>query len=103
MNINCSNPSLAIDFDGLPRETDEDDDTDSETDNDTDTDSDTNSATSEQYQPSNDEPYSISDRFDQEVEETNLLPQKFECGSGHQSVNRVFGGDFTGIWEFPWY
>lgn len=48
------------------------------------------------------------DRFDHEVDDrnllpSNLLPQKFECGDGAQFVNRVFGGDFTSISEFPWY
>lgn len=43
------------------------------------------------------------DRLDHEVDDENLLPRKFECGDGAQFVNRVFGGDFTSISEFPWY
>lgn len=43
------------------------------------------------------------DRLDQEVDVDNLLPWKLECGDGAQFVNRVFGGDFTSISEFPWY
>lgn len=46
---------------------------------------------------------SFIDRLDQEVADDNLLPNKFECGDGVQFVNRVFGGDFTSISEFPWY
>lgn len=43
------------------------------------------------------------DRLDHDVDDENLLPRKFECGDGAQFVNRVFGGDFTSISEFPWY
>lgn len=46
---------------------------------------------------------SFTDRLDHEVADENLLPRKFECGDGAQFVNRVFGGDFTSISEFPWY
>lgn len=42
------------------------------------------------------------DRLDHGVVDDNLLPRKFECGDGAQFVNRVFGGDFTSISEFPW-
>lgn len=82
---------MVINFESLSKKTDNNTDTSSQ------------NIASEQFRPSNDEPYSITDRFDQEIEESNLLPQKLECGDGHQSVNRVFGGDFTSIWEFPWY
>lgn len=40
------------------------------------------------------------DRVDHETS-GNLLPQ--ECGDSLQFANRVFGGDFTSISEFPWY
>lgn len=43
------------------------------------------------------------DRLDYDVDDENLLPRKFECGDSAQFVNRVFGGDFTSISEFPWY
>lgn len=46
---------------------------------------------------------SIIDRLDQDVFDDNILPNRFECGDGMQFVNRVFGGDFTSISEFPWY
>lgn len=46
---------------------------------------------------------SLIDRLDQDVADDSLLPNKFECGDGVQFVNRVFGGDFTSISEFPWY
>lgn len=45
----------------------------------------------------------LIDRLDQGIDDGNLLPAKFECGDGAQFVNRVFGGDFTSISEFPWY
>lgn len=45
----------------------------------------------------------FTDRLDHEVVDENLLPRKLECGDGAQFVNRVFGGDFTSISEFPWY
>lgn len=45
---------------------------------------------------------SLIDRFDPEITDDSLLPSKFECGDGVQFVNRVFGGDFTSISEFPW-
>lgn len=45
---------------------------------------------------------SLIDRFDPEITDDNLLPSKFECGDGVQFANRVFGGDFTSISEFPW-
>ncbi|XP_055324479.1 CLIP domain-containing serine protease B8 isoform X2 [Sitodiplosis mosellana] len=86
------NPSVVIDFNGLSKKTD----------NDADTDTMGSNINLEQFRPSNDEPFSISDRFDSEDAEISRLPLKFECGDGHQSVNRVFGGDFTSIWEFPW-
>lgn len=46
---------------------------------------------------------SVIDRLDHGVESNIMLPQKHECGDGMQYVNRVFGGDFTSISEFPWY
>lgn len=90
MDSNCSNPSLVIDFDNLPKIIDND----------------TNGSLSIfSHRPEiNLAFFSIVDRLDQEVDESYLLlPQKFECGDGMQFVNRVFGGDFTSIWEFPWY
>lgn len=45
---------------------------------------------------------SVIDRLDHRVESDIMLPQKRECGDGIQYVNRVFGGDFTSISEFPW-
>lgn len=93
MISNYSNPSLYIDLEQLPKKTDNETNIDS---------------TATGHQPItniniNLAFFSIVDRLDQEVDETSLLPQKFECGDGIQFVNRVFGGDFTSIWEFPWY
>lgn len=87
---------MTIDFDALPKETDSDtyavvgSDFDFE-------------PSGDQFEPSNDDPLPISDRFDSEHDGFSLLPMKFECGDSRQSVNRVFGGDFTAIWEFPWW
>lgn len=93
MESNCSNPSLAIDFETLPKRMD----------NDTNNNSVTIGSSFSQRPEISLASFSIVDRLDQEVDESYLLPQKFECGDGMQFVNRVFGGDFTSIWEFPWY
>lgn len=93
MISNYSNPSLFIDLEQLPKRTNNETKIDS-------------IATGHQPIANiniNLAFFSIVDRLDQEVDETYLLPPKFECGDGIQYVNRVFGGDFTSIWEFPWY
>lgn len=88
MKSNCSNPSVVIDLDNLPKSVDNKANADSNT-------------IITPFQAGL--PFTITDRFDQDGDESGLLPQKMDCGNGHHSGKRIFGGDFTSIWEFPWY
>lgn len=85
----CSNPTLVIDFDNLPKNQDDGNSI--------------KNKTSPNFMHQEDNHISLIDRLDLDINDDNLLPHKSECGDGMQFVNRVFGGDFTSIWEFPWY
>ncbi|XP_031631269.1 phenoloxidase-activating factor 1 isoform X2 [Contarinia nasturtii] len=81
------NPSVVIDLENLPKSTDNKADDD-------------RNPIVTPFQAG--APFMITDRFDQDDEESSLLPQKTDCGNGYHSGKRIFGGDFTSIWEFPW-
>lgn len=88
---NSRNPSLFIDFGSLPQKLGK------ETFHE-------NITSPPNMEPNYNNFISVIDRLDEEIDgkRDGLLPQNFECGDGTQFVNRVFGGDFTNIWEFPW-
>lgn len=95
--LDFRNPSMFIDFESLPKVVEREV---YDVQNDT---SLQHSSDYDEYSMLNVNITSIIDRLDQDVLDDTLLPNKFECGDAMQFVNRVFGGDFTSISEFPWY
>lgn len=102
--MNCRNPSLVINIEHLPKEFDYESHINK-------IDNNTNNIQSN-YQNNNNKYNNhnnyynfagLVDRLDGQIYyEEGLLPSKFECGNDIQFDNRIFGGDFTSLWEFPW-